>query len=171
MKTPLIALAVVSAFVAGQLSVSRSTHSVMPTLVNTGYAQFEEENKGFETFEISNDTIKQIRTANEGLQTAMESLRIEGKYEPATKSLNSFIVLSGGGNPLAQLEAGQGVDPETYAALYAGDAIPEVADYIAFDAEGRLTYKNQLVRIMPITDLKAAFATRKKLLTARLKTE
>ncbi len=72
---------------------------------------------------------------------------------------------------MAQLDAGLGVDPETYAGLYAGDALPEVADYLAFDAEGRLTYKNQLVRIMPVKDLKSMYEMRGKILTSRLKAD
>lgn len=158
-------------FLAGQWSIQPPATSKALSLVNTGYAQFGQGTSGFEDFEISNDTIKLIRAAHESLQTTMESLRIEGKYETATKGINSFLVLAGGGNSLAQLEAGLGVDPETYAALYAGEAIPEVADFLGYDAEGRLTYKNQLVRIMPVKDLKSIYDTRNKLLTARLKSE
>lgn len=172
MRTPTTVLVLALAFIAGQMSTRLFQQEQTPSLVNTSYAQFgQNQGGGFEDFEISNDTIKLIRAANESLQTAMEALRIEGKYEAATKSTNAFLVLTGGGNAMAQLDAGLGVDPETYAGLYAGDALPEVADYLAFDAEGRLTYKNQLVRIMPVKDLKSMYEMRGKILTSRLKAD
>jgi hypothetical protein len=56
--------------------------------------------------------------------------------------------------------AGRGVDPETFAGLYAGLAVDEVASELAHDDEGRLTYKGKLVRMYPISRLKRLFAQR-----------
>ena len=58
-------------------------------------------------------------------------------------AINAFLVLSGGGNALDDLESGHGVDPETFAALYAGLAIPEIGDHLAKDDQSRLTYKGK----------------------------
>ena len=56
-----------------------------------------------------------------------------------------------------------GVDPETFAALYAGLASPEVRQSLARDAQGRLTYKNKVIRMYPIARLKQAFLERDRL--------
>ncbi len=48
------------------------------------------------------------------LGEAADSLKADGNYETITQGVNSFLILSGGGNAKADLESGQGVDPETY---------------------------------------------------------
>ena len=73
---------------------------------------------------------------------------------------NSFLVSTGGGDAVADLESGRGVDPETFAALYADLATDEIAQHLAKDGEGRLTYKGKLVRIYPIARLKELFTKR-----------
>ena len=59
---------------------------------------------------------------------------------------------------VADLDSGQGVDPVTFAGLYAGRAIQEVADHLSYDEEGRLLYKNKVVRMYSIERLKRLFA-------------
>ena len=81
---------------------------------------------------------------------------------PATKGLNAFAVSCGGVNALDDLEAGNGVDPETFAGLYAGLAKPDVAAQLGRDDQGRITYKNKIVRMYPVSRLKKLFATRLK---------
>ncbi|MCH7688590.1 MAG: hypothetical protein IH899_18235 [Planctomycetes bacterium] len=90
----------------------------------------------------------------------MIALQQENVYNSATKGLNSFLVSTGGGDAVADLESGRGVDPETFAALYADLATDEVAQHLAKDEEGRLTYKGKLVRIYPIARLKELFTKR-----------
>lgn len=121
------------------------------------------------TLDISNETVAKIRAANDALNDAMEALKAEGKYTSATEGVNAFVVLSGGGNPKEDLENGKGVDPETFAALYAGKALDEVKDELTFDQEGRLLYKGKLVRLYPIQKLKAIGEHREKVLTGKLK--
>jgi hypothetical protein len=110
---------------------------------------------------LTDETKTKIKTAAEALKAAMEALTAEGRYdESAIKGVNSFTVLTGGGNSLADLKAGNGVDPETFAALYAGLATDQVVVDLAKDAEGRLTYKNRVIRMYPISAIRGAYARR-----------
>ena len=110
--------------------------------------------------QLSADTKDKLNKANDALMTAMSALQQENVYNPATKGMNSFLVSTGGGDAVADLERGSGVDPETFAALYADLATDEVAQHLAKDEEGRLTYKGKLVRIYPIARLKERFTKR-----------
>ncbi len=118
----------------------------------------------------SDESRKKIEDANDKLKSAMDSLRQEGLYKPVINGLNSYAVLAGGLDSRRDLEEGKGVDPETFAALYAGDAIDEIAVDISRDEEGRLTYKNKVVRIYPISRLKRIHQQR-QLLTGEVKPE
>ncbi|MDZ4685807.1 MAG: hypothetical protein SH850_12130 [Planctomycetaceae bacterium] len=100
------------------------------------------------------ETARKIQAANDALKAALEGLKNESLYNPATKGMNVYAVLSGGIDAIDDLESGRGVDPETFASLYSDMAVDEVAQHLAKDAEGRLTYKNKLVRIYPISRLK-----------------
>jgi hypothetical protein len=108
----------------------------------------------------SEETTKKIQLANDALKASVESLKNESLYIPATKSINVFGVLTGGLNAVDDLESGLGVDPETFAALYADDATEDVKQHLGKDEDGRLTYKNKVVRIYPISRLKKAYAQR-----------
>lgn len=110
--------------------------------------------------QLTDDTIDKLKKANDALTTAMIALQQENVYNPATKGVNSFLVSTGGGDAVADLERGRGVDPETFAALYADLATDEVVQHLAKDDEGRLTYKGKLVRIYPIARLKGLFTKR-----------
>jgi hypothetical protein len=108
----------------------------------------------------SEDATKKIQAAYDALRGAMDTLKQEGFYQSATKGLNSYAVLAGGVDALKDLEEGKGVDPETFAALYAGDAVESVAEHLSRDEDGRLTYKNKVVRIYPISRLKKMYERR-----------
>jgi hypothetical protein len=149
----------------------------MLTLVGLGYVLgsapatrfplvFGQEGSGT----LSDETTKKIEEANDRLKSAMDSLRQEGLYKPVINGLNSYAVLAGGLDSRRDLEEGKGVDPETFAALYAGDAIDEIAVDISRDEEGRLTYKNKVVRIYPISRLKRIHQQR-QILTGEVKPE
>lgn len=104
--------------------------------------------------DLSNDAVRQLQGINEQLASAMETLRIEGAYTPATEGINPYLIMTGGGNAIDDLERGNGVDPFTFAALYSGKAVPDVASELSKDEHGRLLYKNNLVRIYSIERLK-----------------
>ncbi len=109
---------------------------------------------------LSDETKTKIKAAADALKAAMEALQSEGRYESAIKSVNAFAVLSGGGNSAADLAGGGGVDPETFAALYAGLATDQVVVDLGRDAEGKLTYKNRVVRMYPVSVIRGAYARR-----------
>jgi len=108
----------------------------------------------------SEETSKKIQAANDLLRTVVDALKNESRYNLATKSMNVFAIMVGGVDAVDDLESGRGVDPETFAALYAGEATDEVAQHLSKDEDGRLTYKNRVIRIYPITRLKKLYAQR-----------
>lgn len=112
---------------------------------------------------VQEDTANKIREANRRLIEAMEALKSDGLYESITEGPNAFLILSGGGNSRADLESGRGVDPETFAALYSGRAIPEVKDLLGTDDQGRLTYNGEVIRLYSKSRLQRTFANRVKL--------
>lgn len=143
----IVAAALAAGYVAGNLNVLR---------LPLAFAQDEQE--------PSEEATKKITAANDALRAAMDTLKTENLYNPVTKSLNSYAVLAGGVDAEKDLEDGKGVDPETFAALYAGDAIESIAEHLSRDEEGRLTYKNKIVRIYPISRLKRIQAKRMQIL-------
>lgn len=112
---------------------------------------------------LSDDSKTKIKDAHAALAAAMTALQTDQLYNPATKGVNAFAVTAGGVDAIADLESGRGVDPETFAGLYAGDAVDEVAQHLGRDEEGRLTYKNRVVRMYPISRLKRMLAERARL--------
>lgn len=111
----------------------------------------------------SEEAQKKITAAFEALKAAREALEAESLYTSATKTINSFGVLSGGLNAVEDLETGRGVDPETFAALYAGLATEEVNLKLSKDDKGRLVYNGKLVQMYPISRLKKTFDARNAL--------
>jgi hypothetical protein len=109
---------------------------------------------------LSDETKAKIKAAADAMNAAVESLKLDQQWSPATKGINTFGVLTGGLNSMKDLEEGRGVDPETFAALYAGLAADEIADKIGRDEEGRVTFNGRLVRMYPVSRLKGLFGTR-----------
>ena len=112
---------------------------------------------------LSDDTATKIHAAHEALKSAMDALQQDGKYEGLSETPNAFLILCGGGNATEDLASGQGVDPETFAALYAGSVKPEIKDSLTRDDQGRLLHNDQLVRLYSRTRLEKLFAERTKL--------
>ena len=117
--------------------------------------------------EIPKETALKVKLAGNALRDAADALRTEGRYNSITQDVNSFLVLSGGGNALEDLQSGAGVDPETFASLYAGGAIDEIADQLEFDEDNRLTFNGQVVRMYSKARLQRALAERTKLAETR----
>jgi hypothetical protein len=107
---------------------------------------------------------QRVRDADRAMADAMQGLQDEKLYVPAISGLNAFAVSVGGVDAVADLESGQGVDPETFAGLYAGQALPDLADRFSRDAEGRLTYRSKVVRMYNAARLKQLFAARQEYL-------
>jgi hypothetical protein len=116
---------------------------------------------------LAKETAEKVYAASNALKDAADALRTEGRYEAITEEVNSFLVLAGGGNAKEDLQSGAGVDPETFAALYAGGAVPEIADQLEFDDENRLVYNGQVVRMYSKARLQRMLAERTKLASTR----
>jgi hypothetical protein len=112
---------------------------------------------------VTDLTLEKLKATYNALQAAGQALQEEGRYVPATTGNNAFAISVGGVNAIEDLETGRGVDPETFAGLYAGRALEEVARNLGRDSEGRLTYKNRIVRIYPISRLQQLYAERDRL--------
>lgn len=112
---------------------------------------------------LSEDAANQVRTVNRSLDAAKDELESEGRYKSASGMVNPFLVLGGGGDAVADLEADNGVDPETFAALYAGLASDEIKDDVTIDDEGHVLYKGRIVRMYSVKRLKALYARRAEL--------
>lgn len=108
----------------------------------------------------ADEVAKEIATAYTALQSVKNLLNQEGRYNSASKTLNMSAVMSGGVDAIADLESGRGVDPETFAALYADQASDEVRIELDFDEFGRLTYKGKVVRMYSIARLKKMYQER-----------
>ena len=109
---------------------------------------------------LSEEVQKKITAAFEAVKAAREALEAENLYLPATTSTNTFGILSGGLNAIEDLETGRGVDPETFAALYADMATEEVKSKLTKDDKGRLVYNGKLVQMYPISRLRKTFDAR-----------
>ena len=112
----------------------------------------------------SDETIDKIREANNAINAAMLALKNDGRYQSVIQEPNAFAVMSGGLNAMADLESGRGVDPVTFAGLYAGRAIGDIEADLTKDEEGRLLYKNKLVRMYSIGRLKQMHTVRAQIL-------
>jgi hypothetical protein len=108
-----------------------------------------------------------LAAAIQSLSEAADALKTDGLYEPITTGTNAFLVLSGGGNAKADLESGNGVDPETYGALYAGLALPELQDQITRGDDGRLMFNGQVIQMYSKNKLQRVYASRLKLAGTR----
>lgn len=112
---------------------------------------------------LSEGTASKVQVAHESLKAAMDALQQDGKYEGLSESPNAFLILSGGGNAMEDLQSGQGVDPESFAALYARRVKPEILEALTTDEQGRLLHNDQLVRMYSRTRLEKVLAERAKL--------
>ena len=110
----------------------------------------------------SEDSVEKITSGFDAVKTAAASLKREGRYTQATSGINLFAVSVGGLDVKGDLEKGRGVDPETFAALYAGLATVEIQEHIAKDSQGRVTYKGKVVQMYPIRRLTQLFKERLK---------
>lgn len=115
----------------------------------------------------SGETVAKIKAASDALFIASADLKAESMYRSATSGVNSYSVLVGGVDAVEDLRTGRGVDPHTYAALYAGLATEEVRPDLGFDAKGRLTYRDRPVQMYSIERLKKLFAKQQKIVDVR----
>lgn len=112
---------------------------------------------------ISPATQEKIKVAYDALADAADALEKEGFYRAATKEVNVFGVLSGGVDAIGDLQSGNGVDPETFAAIYGGTIKPEVQELLQRDADHHITYNGKLVQMYPVSEIRRRFLMRAQL--------
>ncbi len=125
------------------------------------HAQLSKKKSATAELGLARETVEKLEEAYTAIKAAREALEQDGKYVAATKATNFFAISVGGVNAIEDLEKGRGVDPETFAALYAGLATDQVAAHLDRDDQGRLRYKNRVVRMYSIERLKQLFQRRK----------
>ena len=109
-------------------------------------------------------TSDRIKEGFDNFRRAQDALQQSGRYVPAAGGVNCFVTLAGGYDVLGSLRNGRGVDPETYCALEAGFAPQEVLSDLGRDASGRLTYRDELVRLLPRGELRTLYLRRAQVL-------
>lgn len=110
---------------------------------------------------------REVLTAYRNVSKAMRDLNsllsAGGQNTTVSSGLNFFAVSVGGVNAEQDLEEGRGVDPETFAALYADLASPKIAEHLDYDELGRLRYKKNVIRLYSRDRLRALFHERDRL--------
>jgi len=142
--------------------------SLVPQMTKAQPAVSNDDDAPPVEIKLSNESIKEIQAAHESLTQAMETLKLEGHYTSATAGVNPYLVLTGGGNAIEDLKQGTGVDPFTFAALYAGMATEEISDDLSWDQSDRLMYKNKIIRVFSIEKLKKRQLILDNLLTKKV---
>jgi hypothetical protein len=135
-------------FVAGQLTADHST------LLSA--SQDESSKYGL-------DVLQAYRLLNKAGRELSSLLTAGGNLTTVTTASNYFGISVGGVNAEQDLEEGRGVDPETFAALYADLATPKIAEHLDYDEQGRLRYKKTVIRLYSRERLRALFNERDEL--------
>lgn len=110
--------------------------------------------------EVSADTLVSYQKFRKASTDLSDSLNAESLNVKATEDLNYFAMSVGGIDAVKDLEEGRGVDPETFAAIYADRASPEVTQHIDTDELGRMRYKGTVIRIYSRQRLREVFQRR-----------
>lgn len=110
---------------------------------------------------------KDVRLAYQKSKKALTDLNnlfvAGGTQTSAFTGLNYFAASVGGIDVEKDLEEGRGVDPETFAALYADRANAKISEHLDYDEEGRLRYKKNVIRLYSRDRLKQLFNRRTQL--------
>lgn len=112
---------------------------------------------------LSNESLLTYKQSRLILDSLSDILSAEQRHRSATEGENFFALSVGGIDSLEDLEEGRGVDPETFAALYADRALPDVAEHLETDDNGRIRYKGNIVRLYSREKLKEVFRKRTEL--------
>lgn len=111
--------------------------------------------------------IDKVRDAQKAVDEAQQALISDKSYQPVISGLNSFATTVGGVDALKDLEEGRGVDPETFAGLYAGQILSKYEAHLGTNQNGQLTYKNKVIRMYSVDRLKKLFARRAEIMDTK----
>ena len=151
-------------FVCGQLD------SAVPSMLN---AQQEEP------VILSSDALTAYAKTRKAVADLNDTFIAAGLSTSATSDVNYFSVSVGGIDVQRDLEEGRGVDPETFAALYAFEDQElgatgkkervfkrfgvDVSQHLDSDEHGRVRYKKKVVQLYSTERLNQLFARREQL--------
>jgi hypothetical protein len=125
---------------------------------NASALQAVQQRTGAES--VSDDTLFAYQRFVKGGNELSDSLAAESLNTLAVEGRNYFALSVGGVDAVRDLEENRGVDPETFGAIYADRATPEVTEHITTDSLGRKLYKGNIVRLYPRERLKEVFQRR-----------
>ena len=89
-----------------------------------------------------------------------QSLIAESLMTAVVQGTNFFAISVGGVDAVLDLEEGQGVDPETFATIYAGRASGKILPFLDQDSAGRWRYKGTIIRMYSRERLREVFQRR-----------
>lgn len=113
--------------------------------------------------QYSQDVLQAYHKAHKSVREVTNLFVAGGQSTSASGGLNFFAASVGGIDAEKDLEEGRGVDPETFAGLYADMATPKIAEHLDHDEQGRLRYKKNVIRIYSRERLKQLFDKRDQL--------
>jgi hypothetical protein len=113
--------------------------------------------------QLSSEVLLTYKQSQVVLDSLSDMLSAERRHRVATEGENYFGVTVGGIDSIRDLEEGRGVDPETFAGLYADRALPIVGQHLETDDNGRIRYKGNVVRLYSRDRLKELFRRRSEL--------
>jgi hypothetical protein len=105
-------------------------------------------------------TKDKVKDAQKAVSNAQRALEADKTYQPVINGINAFATTVGGVDVLKDLEEGRGVDPETFAGLYAGQILAKHEMHLDKNANDQLTYKGKVIRMYSIDRLKKLYAKR-----------
>ena len=112
---------------------------------------------------LTSDTLIEHKRFTSAASDFGGALVAEGAYTSGSEGQNYFALSVGGIDVMRDLEEGRGVDPETYAAIYAERATPDVTQDLNQDDQGRWRYKGTVIRMYSRERLRQIFQQRDRL--------
>lgn len=113
--------------------------------------------------QMSDDALKAYKKVSKAIKELNNLYVASGESSSAFDGVNFFAASVGGINAERDLEEGRGVDPETFAAIYAGKASPKIKENLDRDELGRLRYKKNVIRLYSQERLQMMFKQRDQL--------
>ncbi len=112
---------------------------------------------------LTTDTLVEHKRFTSAASDFSGALVAEGTYTSGSEGQNYFALSVGGIDVIRDLEDSRGVDPETFAAIYADRASPEVSQHLDQDDSGRWRYKGTVIRMYSRERLREIFQQRDRL--------
>lgn len=148
----------VAALIFGSGYFCGNRHVAQPQIVSANTQQQKDTG-----VQISDESLKSYYGFRKSATDLEASLRGENLNVSATEDPNFFALSVGGIDAVRDLEEGRGVDPETFAAIYADRVTTDVRAALDTDADGRIRYKGTVIRMYSKDRLNELFNRRKQI--------